>query len=184
MTRRTLLLQSLATVLPAAPANIVNDVHSELNETQVARIVRPENEDQLTSAIRAARNEGLSVTVSGSRHAMGGQQFGSGAVLLDMRGMNRVRHFDPQAALIDVEAGIEWPEPLSELSRRQGPEGMGQLGIFQKQTGADRLSLGGALAANVHGRGLTLEADHRQRRIVQAVNGPRRNRRMQPSDEP
>ena len=28
-------------------------------------------------------------------------------------------------------------------------------GIAQKQTGADRLSLGGALAANIHGRGLT-----------------------------
>src|SRR2546425_9242006 len=27
-------------------------------------------------------------------------------------------------------------------------------GIRQKQTGADRLSIGGALAANVHGRGL------------------------------
>jgi FAD/FMN-containing dehydrogenase len=29
-----------------------------------------------------------------------------------------------------------------------------QWGIIQKQTGADRLSIGGALAANVHGRGL------------------------------
>ena len=30
-------------------------------------------------------------------------------------------------------------------------------GIRQKQTGADRLSLGGALASNVHGRGLTMK---------------------------
>jgi FAD/FMN-containing dehydrogenase len=30
-------------------------------------------------------------------------------------------------------------------------------GIIQKQTGADRLTLGGALAANVHGRGLALK---------------------------
>ena len=29
-------------------------------------------------------------------------------------------------------------------------------GITQKQTGADRLTLGGALGANIHGRGLTL----------------------------
>lgn len=29
-------------------------------------------------------------------------------------------------------------------------------GIIQKQTGADRLSIGGALAANIHGRGLTM----------------------------
>jgi FAD/FMN-containing dehydrogenase len=32
-----------------------------------------------------------------------------------------------------------------------------QWGIYQKQTGADRLSIGGALACNAHGRGLTLK---------------------------
>jgi FAD/FMN-containing dehydrogenase len=32
-----------------------------------------------------------------------------------------------------------------------------QWGVIQKQTGADRLSLGGALAGNVHGRGLKLK---------------------------
>src|SRR5205807_7242470 len=32
-----------------------------------------------------------------------------------------------------------------------------QWGIRQKQTGADRLSIGGALAANAHGRGLKLK---------------------------
>ncbi len=31
-----------------------------------------------------------------------------------------------------------------------------QWGIVQKQTGADRLTLGGALGANIHGRGLKL----------------------------
>ena len=36
----------------------------------------------------------------------------------------------------------------------KGPHGWG---IFQKQTGADRLSIGGALAANIHGRGLALK---------------------------
>ena len=45
--------------------------------------------------------------------------------------------------------------------RDAGRARRGQWGIVQKQTGADRLSLGGALAANVHGRGLTLRADHR-----------------------
>ena len=31
------------------------------------------------------------------------------------------------------------------------------VGIVQKQTGADRLTIGGALAANIHGRGLRLQ---------------------------
>jgi FAD/FMN-containing dehydrogenase len=87
---------------------------------------------------------------------MGGQQFGTGMLLLDTRGLNRVIALDPARRTIEAEAGIEWPDLLNELSRRQaGSES--QLGIFQKQTGADRLSLGGALASNVHGRGLNLK---------------------------
>ena len=103
-----------------------------------------------------ARREGLSVCISGSRHSMGGQQFGTGMVVLDMRSFNRVLSFDPGSRTIEAEAGVEWSELLTELSQRQTgvPE---QLGIFQKQTGADRLTLGGALASNVHGRGLTLK---------------------------
>ncbi len=134
----------------------VNDVHSQLNDTRVARIVRPRSREELRAALLEARREGLPVSVSGSRHSMGGQQFGTGMLLLDTRGMNRVICFDPASKTIEVEAGIEWPELLSGLSERQiGTEA--QLGIFQKQTGADRLSLGGALASNVHGRGLNLK---------------------------
>ena len=134
----------------------VNDVHSQLNRTRVARAVRPQTPDQLRAAILQARREGLAVSVSGSRHSMGGQQFGTGMLLLDMRGLNRVIALDPANRTIEAEAGIEWPELLSDLSGRQtGSES--QLGIFQKQTGADRLSLGGALASNVHGRGLNLK---------------------------
>ena len=128
----------------------VNDVHSKLNATKVARIARPETLGELRDAILAARAGGLAVSISGSRHSMGGQQFATDSVLLDMRGLNHVGNVDPSARTIDVEAGVEWPELLAALSN-------GNLGIFQKQTGADRLSLGGALASNVHGRGLNLK---------------------------
>ena len=37
------------------------------------------------------------------------------------------------------------------------PERQSRWGIAQKQTGADRLTIGGALAANVHGRGLKMK---------------------------
>jgi FAD/FMN-containing dehydrogenase len=55
---------------------------------------------------------------------------------------------------VEVEAGIQWPDLVAELIARQEGRGM-QWGIAQEQTGADRLSIGGALSANVHGRGLT-----------------------------
>ena len=142
--------------VPDADAVEVNDVHSQLNCTRVARILRPQTVDELRSAIIDARQRGLAVSISGGRQSMGGQQFGTGMVLIDMRGLNRVLSFDPTARIIEAEGGIEWPELLAELSQRQVENGE-QLGIFQKQTGADRLTLGGALSSNVHGRGLTLK---------------------------
>jgi FAD/FMN-containing dehydrogenase len=142
--------------LAAEEGTEVNDIHSQLNRTRVAHVTRPRSLDQLRAAILEARREGLAVSISGSRHSMGGQQFGSGMVLLDTRDLSRVIALDPASRTIEAEAGIEWPELLSGLSQRQvGNEA--QLGIFQKQTGADRLSLGGALASNVHGRGLNLK---------------------------
>src|SRR3990172_1750151 len=73
-----------------------------------------------------------------------------------MTGMNRVLRFDAGKGEMEVEAGIEWPELVAYLLQAQ--EGSRKpWGIVQKQTGADRLSIGGALSANVHGRGLRLK---------------------------
>src|SRR5947209_2981400 len=95
MTSRRRFLQT-ANALAAWPAGLwaadgerVNDVHSQLNETLVDRVVRPSTHGDLRAVLQGARAAVKAVSVSGSRHAMGGQQFGSGTVLLDMRGMNR-----------------------------------------------------------------------------------------------
>ncbi len=86
---------------------------------------------------------------------MGGQQYRQNATLIDTSRLSRVLSFDAQRGLVECEAGIQWPELISYLLRIQEGESQ-QWGIVQKQTGADRLSLGGAIAANVHGRGLAL----------------------------
>jgi FAD/FMN-containing dehydrogenase len=87
---------------------------------------------------------------------MGGQQFCSGGLLLDTRSLERVLAFDRERGTIQVEAGIQWPALHAHMvSAQDGREAA--WGIRQKQTGADRLSLGGALSANVHGRGLTFK---------------------------
>jgi len=145
---------------PTSPAGIlVNDLHSQLNPTTVARIVKPSSVEELRAAIALARRERRSVSIAGGRHAMGGQQFGEANVLLDMRGLNRVLGFDTERGVIDVEGGIEWPQIIEHLNIAQASAGPGdrQWGIYQKQTGADRLSIAGALSCNAHGRGLNLK---------------------------
>lgn len=84
---------------------------------------------------------------------MGGQAFSAGGVLVDTSGLDRVLGLDRERGTVDVEAGITWPALVAWLIAAQGGRA-GTWGIRQKQTGADRLSLGGALAANIHGRGL------------------------------
>lgn len=134
-------------------ATSVNDTHSKLNLTHVHRVVRPDSMESVQRVIQTARNQGRGISIAGGRHAMGSQQFGTDTVLLDMRGLNKVSDFDSHRGDVEVEAGIEWPELVDTLLKfQEGREP--QWGIIQKQTGADRLSIGGALAANVHGRGL------------------------------
>ena len=132
----------------------VNDTHSALNRTPVAHTVEPDSVTDVVRAVRAARLHRASLAISGGRHAMGGQQFLSGGTLLDMRRLNRVRRFHDDLGLIEVEAGITWPDVIrGYLVRANGMAS--RWGIRQKQTGADRLTIGGAVAANIHGRCLT-----------------------------
>src|SRR5262249_107350 len=93
---------------------------------------------------------------AGGRHAMGGQQFGAGTLLVDLRKMNRVLNLDTDSGIVEVEAGALWPELIVEYldSQKDRPQ---QWGLAQKQTGADMLTIGGTLAANGHGRGLTMK---------------------------
>ncbi|MGB9109168.1 MAG: FAD-binding oxidoreductase, partial [Telluria sp.] len=134
---------------------VVNDIHSALNATSVARIHQPRSIAEIRAVIADAAQHGLPLAICGGRHAMGGQQFAQHAILLDMREMRCVLAFDDNAGLIEVEAGIEWHELIDYLDSAPAPAGR-RWSIRQKQTGADRLSLGGCLAANIHGRGLRM----------------------------
>ena len=143
-------------LLPVETNRFVNDVHSQLNRTSVRSIVQPDSIETLQKIIGRAHAKGQTISVAGGRHAMGGQQFAANGVLLDMSRMNRVLGFDSANCSVEVEAGIQWPELINYLVEAQRGRAS-QLGIIQKQTGADSLSIGGALAANIHGRGLMLK---------------------------
>ncbi len=134
----------------------VNDIHSQLNPTEVDSIVTVESEADLREAIADARRRGKPVSIAGGRHSMGGQQFAAGGVLIDTRSMRRILNLDAERGIVEIEAGIEWPGLIEGLIAMQQGEPR-QWGIIQKQTGADRLTLGGALSSNIHGRGLTFK---------------------------
>ena len=134
----------------------VNDVHSGLNPTSVETIINPRNREEVHHAIRRAISSNERVAIAGGMHAMGGQQFLTSGTLIATRNMNQVCSLDYERGLVEVEAGAMWSELIPKLRRLQGSR-KNRWSIIQKQTGADRMSIGGALAANGHGRGLTLK---------------------------
>ena len=135
---------------------VVNDLHSELNAAEVAEVVSVSSLEEVRAGIARASTLGVPVAVAGGRHAMGGQQFCTGGLVLDTRRLNRILHFDTERGLIEVEAGIQWPALIEYLETAQA--GLSSpWAIAQKQTGADRLSIGGTISANAHGRGLAMK---------------------------
>ena len=131
----------------------VNDAQSRLNPTHVKSILSPRSEQEVRKAILTAAEAGDSISIAGGRHSMGGQQFGTGTVHLDLRGMDRIVAFDRRNGLIEVEAGIMWPELIGYLHADQdGSETI--WAVRQKQTGIDQVSIAGSLSSNIHGRGL------------------------------
>ncbi len=135
---------------------LVNDVQSRLNPTYVERIISVQSLPQLQLSIQQAANRGQAVSMCGGRHAMGAQQFVTNGILLDTTKLVRVLNFDADDGTIEVEAGIQWPALLKFLLRKQPNQN--RIWTFaQKQTGANRFCIGGALGSNIHSRGLNMK---------------------------
>ncbi|WP_144394208.1 FAD-binding protein [Pleionea sediminis] len=134
----------------------VNDVHSKLNATAVRKVIKIKSTEDIVRTVQLANKHQRIIAVAGGRHAMGGQQFANDEWLLDMTEYNQVIEFDHSSGQIKVQAGIQWPELIRRYHVLQHNDGI-KWGIAQKQTGADRLTIGGAIAANIHGRGLAMK---------------------------
>lgn len=140
-----------------------NDTHSKLNLVHHREVSVPKTMSDLQDAIRLAQRNDMPIALSGGRHSMGGQQFVSDGLLLDMRQYNKVIEFDAHKGLLTVQPGIMWAELVAILqdlqadSRSQNGQdvaGKTSWSIVQKPTGADNISIGGCVSSNVHGRGL------------------------------
>lgn len=146
----------LSSIAVNATAGVeLNDIHSQLNATNHAAVVSPKSMEEIQTVVREAKRNGQSLSISGGKHSMGGQQFGTATVNLSVSSFNQVLGLDSEKGIVEVQSGIQWPELVDWLLKNQ-KDASKQWGIRQKQTGADRLSIGGALSSNIHGRGLKM----------------------------
>ena len=136
--------------------SLVNDIHSQLNPTEVKEIFSARSVEQIQELVKKPRDIDESLCIAGGRHSMGGQQFIENGILIDMSKMDKVTNFDSEQGLIEIEAGIQWPKLVEYYLNLQKGNNK-QWGIAQKQTGADRFSIGGTISSNSHGRGLAMK---------------------------
>ena len=122
------------------PPMVCNDIHSQLNSTPVRGRLAPSTLEKAASFVQQVRSRGEFMSVCGSCHAMGGQQFATDGWLLDMRGMNRVIDFDGQRGVIHAQAGITWPDLIRHYVVAQRDRRLPRGASDKKQTGADRLT--------------------------------------------
>lgn len=148
-------IQAAETTVNVTDGIELNDIHSQLNASKHAAVITPKSIEEIQAAIRDANRDGKYISISGGRHSMGGQQFGTGTVNLSMSSFNQVNALDVGKGIIEVQSGIQWPELVNWLLKHQSSPNK-KWGIRQKQTGADRMSIGGALSSNIHGRGLKM----------------------------
>lgn len=143
----------LGTIAPWSTAQLVNDSQSRLNATWVSQVHTPSTPSTVADLVRQCRRDGMPLAVCGGRHAMGGQQFRSNGALLDSRSLSSIGPVDQARRLVTIGTGVQWPELIDALEAQQGGRDA-MLTIREKQTGVDKVCLGGTIAANAHGRGL------------------------------
>jgi FAD/FMN-containing dehydrogenase len=132
----------------AAPAGLawtqrggtVNDA-SCLNRTPVYGVVQVREVDDVRRALGFARDHGLTVSVAGVKHSMGGQALARHGIVLDMTRFNRMS-LDAAGRVLTVQSGATWHDIQNVLHPRFAVKAMQSTDIF---------TVGGSISVNAHG---------------------------------
>ena len=145
-----------ASLLWSQRGGTIND-SSCLNRTPIRGVVEVRQADDVRNALAFARQHKLRVSIAGVRHSQGGQAFAKNAVVLDMRGFNRIT-LDEQAAVIRVESGASWHDIQKAIHPKWAVKSMQSTDIF---------TVGGSISVNAHGM------DHRSGSVGRTVRSMR-----------
>ena len=135
----------------------INDV-TGVNRTAIYGIIHIQSEDDLRGALQLARQQKLTVSIAGAKHSMGGQEFATDALVLDMRGLNQLS-IDTKSKLLTVQSGAIWHHILEYVNSYT-------LALEAMQS-FDLPTVGGTISVNAHGM------DHRIGGIASTIQSLR-----------
>ncbi len=107
-------------------------------------VARPHDADEIAVAFADARAAGVSVGLRGAGCSYGDAALNADALTLDCSGMDRILAWDGESGLVTVEPGVT----IAQLWRRLLPDGW----LPTVVPGTSAVTVGGAAAANVHGK--------------------------------
>jgi FAD/FMN-containing dehydrogenase len=117
---------------------------ARLAPARIERLDDARDVEQLQTILKDARERGLKVSISGSRHSQGGHTYRRGGVVLNMRTFNRILEIDTVTPRITVQSGATW----DEVQRAIAPRGL----AIKVMQSSNIFTVGGTLSANAHGR--------------------------------
>jgi FAD/FMN-containing dehydrogenase len=127
------------------PIGTIDDA-SRLNQTRMKLIQVSSNlstaKAQLRTVLKEAKSKGQKVTISGSRHTMGGQTIYPDSISLDMKQFNQMK-LNATTGILTVQSGAKWSNVIPYLNQ-QG------YSVAVMQSNND-FSVGGTMSANAHG---------------------------------
>jgi decaprenylphospho-beta-D-ribofuranose 2-oxidase len=108
------------------------------------RVVAPKSVDEIAAVFAEAREAGSTVALRGAGYSYGDAAVNDGAVVLDTRGLDRILAWDAASGVVTVEPGVT----IARLWRHVLPDGWWPAVV----PGTSAVTLGGAAAANIHGK--------------------------------
>ncbi len=144
----------------ASPLNSTSGVHriddaSKLNSATPTQLVLVKSKQDILNAVAQARLQQRSISVSGARHSMGGQNLGE-QIHLDMNGYDKILDFEASSNSVTVESGITWKQLQTFLAtKNRAVRVMQDSNIF---------TIGGSIGSNVHGK------DVRYGSFIESIN--------------
>lgn len=109
-----------------------------------AYVIQPRSSEEIYSAFRQAKQNGLTVTARGAGRSYNDAALNGGGIVLDLTAMNNILEWDSATGLVRCEPGVT----LEKLWQKVEPEGWWPPVV----SGTMKTTLGGCLGANIHGK--------------------------------
>src|SRR5512146_1366366 len=107
-------------------------------------VYRPGSAEEIAVIFKFARENGLTVTARGAGRSYNDAALNGGGIVMDLSAMNKILEWDPASGVVRCEPGVT----LQQLWQRIEPDGWWPPVV----SGTMFTTLGGCLAANIHGK--------------------------------